>query len=137
MHRALFVEVDFRTGERAGEIDPKDENLQCYNWQSLPSDDGDDVELRLVEDDRDLSQYEDVDGVTVLEGKEAINQKIKEMSPDDGEWFISSEVMFNTYIQSQNVDIDQYPEEEQAMLEQMANDGVRGIEYNEPDVNTL
>ena len=136
MQRALLVEVDYQTGERAGGVDPRDENLQCYEWQSLPSDDGPDEELRLVEDDRDLTQYATVDGVTVLEGKEAINAKINELA-SGGEYRIENETIFNTYINSQDVDMDQYPDDEQAMLEQMDADGVKGIEYIPAETNTL
>ncbi|KKK68091.1 hypothetical protein LCGC14_2947540 [marine sediment metagenome] len=72
--KALLIEVDFRTGKRAGGINPKDPNLQCYGWQDLESKPG--REIRIVEDDRDLSKYKDVPGVTILNGKAAINKAI-------------------------------------------------------------
>ena len=74
MKRALLIEWDESTGKRAGGVNPRDPKLQCYGWQNTdvkPS-----VEIRLVEDDRDLSQYEGVTGVTILTGVEAINQAI-------------------------------------------------------------
>lgn len=51
------------------------------------------LELRLVEDDRDLSVYENVAGVTVLEGAAAINAAIDEhfkprLSVDDERIFL-------------------------------------------------
>ncbi len=73
--KALLIEVDFQTGKRAGGINPRDEALQCYGWQNLDSNPG--LEIRLVEDDRDLSQYRDTKGVAILEGKQAINDAIK------------------------------------------------------------
>ncbi|MCL0076488.1 hypothetical protein M1O12_00390 [Dehalococcoidia bacterium] len=77
--RALLIEVDFETGKRAGGIDPRDPNLRCRGWQNLDSEPG--LEIRLVEDDRDLSQYAGVPGVTVLEGKDAINAAIQANFP--------------------------------------------------------
>ena len=77
--RALLVEVDFKTGKRAGDVNPKDPKLQCYGWQDLESVPG--LEIRVVEDDRDLSQYKGVKGVTILDGKEAINAAIDTYIP--------------------------------------------------------
>ncbi len=72
--KALLIEVDFRTGKRAGNVNPKDPNLQCYGWQDLESKPG--REIRIVEDGRDLSQYKDVAGVTILDGETTINEAI-------------------------------------------------------------
>lgn len=72
--RALLIEFDQRTGKRAGNINPKDPKLQCHGWQDLEHEPA--IEIRLVEDDRDLSVYEGVAGVAVLEGKTAINKAI-------------------------------------------------------------
>lgn len=82
--KALLIEFDLKTGERAGGISPHDPKLPCYGWQDLGSfddsgifrDKSPAIEIRLVMDDRDLSQYEGVPGVTILEGKEAINEAI-------------------------------------------------------------
>lgn len=72
--RALLIEFDLKTGKRAGNINPKDPKLPCYGWQDLEREPA--IEIRLVDDDRDLSSLEGVAGVTVLEGKDAINQAI-------------------------------------------------------------
>lgn len=79
--RALLIEVDYRSGRRAGGVNPRDENLQSYGWQSLPNQPGPNVEIRVVEDDRGLSDYEGVEGVTVLRGREEINTAIEENIP--------------------------------------------------------
>lgn len=76
MDRALLIEVDFATGKRAGGISPRDPKLFCRGWQDMESKPG--KEIRLVLDDRDLSQYQGVDGVTILEGQAVINQAIKD-----------------------------------------------------------
>ena len=75
--RALLIEVDFSTGRRAGAIDPRDKHLLCHGWQNL--DEG--LEIRIIDDGRDLKLYEGVKGVTILEGKDAINAAIEEHIP--------------------------------------------------------
>ncbi len=72
--RALLIEFDLKTGKRAGNINPKDPKLPCHGWQALEREPA--IEIRLVEDDRDLSVYEGVAGVTILDGKKAINEAI-------------------------------------------------------------
>lgn len=72
--RALLIEFDLKTGKRAGNINPKDPKLPCHGWQDLEREPA--IEMRLVEDDRDLSSLIGVAGVTVLEGKDTINQAI-------------------------------------------------------------
>ena len=78
--RALLVEVDFRTGKRAGNVNPKDPKLQCYGWQDLDSEPG--LEIRVVEDDRDLSIYNGVEGVTILDGETVINTAIQQLETE-------------------------------------------------------
>ena len=101
MVRGLLIEIkNWRTGERAGGINPRDPNLRAIGgplWQSLDHEPKGDWEIRLVLDDRDLSNYEgkiilddgsevyhvsdipedetivDVDGVIVLNSKDEIN----------------------------------------------------------------
>ncbi len=70
--RALLIKVDYRTGHRAGDINPRDPSLPCCG-QAL---DGDCCEIRLVEDDRDLSRYIGIPGVSILIGKDEINAAI-------------------------------------------------------------
>lgn len=72
MKRALLIKVDFSTGKRAGGINPKDSNLPCCG-QCL---DGDCCEIRIVEDNRDLSIYNGMQGITILNGKNEINNAI-------------------------------------------------------------
>jgi len=88
---ALLIEFDLKTGRRAGNINPRDKGLKCYGWQNLDEEDinakgyvwKSDIpagqralEIRVVEDGRDLSQYEGVPGVTVLRGNAAINDAL-------------------------------------------------------------
>jgi len=104
MVRGLLIEIkDWRTGERAYNINPRDPNLRAIGgslWQSLDHEPKGDWEVRLVLDDRDISKYEgkillddgsevyhvsdvpadativDVDGVVVLKDKGEINTAI-------------------------------------------------------------
>jgi len=75
MVRGLLIEIkDWRTGERAGGIDPRDPNLKALGgplWQCLDHEPKGDWEVRAVLDDRDLSKYE---GKIILDdGSEAYN----------------------------------------------------------------
>jgi hypothetical protein len=73
---ALEIEVDFITGERAGKLSPRDPGLICLNlWQDLDAG----IEMRLMTDDRDVTQYEGIDGVTIHRGAKAINERVKEL----------------------------------------------------------
>jgi len=73
---ALVIKVDFSTGKRAGDINPRDSGLICMPlWQDLERG----IEMRLIIDDRSLDQYRNLEGVEVIEGKEAINAKVREL----------------------------------------------------------
>lgn len=77
--RALLIEFDLNTGKRAGNISPKDPTMLCHGWQNLENKPA--LEIRLIEDSRDASVYAGVPGITLLEGKEAINRAIEEHVP--------------------------------------------------------
>lgn len=77
--KALLIEFDLFSGLRAGDISPRDPKLPCRGWQNLDRKPA--LEIRLVQDNRDLSQYEGVQGVTVLDGKDAINAAIQANIP--------------------------------------------------------
>jgi len=92
---ALVIKFNPETGERPiplfeiapGQFSKKPEfkpgqphrtdfGLFCMSlWQDLKRG----IEMRLVMDDRDISQYRGVSGVEVIEGKDAINAKVKEL----------------------------------------------------------
>ncbi len=91
--RALLLEWDPSTGKRAGGINNKEVALRCKGWQNMDVKPA--LELRLVEDDRDLTvaPYANTNGVTVLIGKDEINQAITMHFPSryeivDREWMI-------------------------------------------------
>jgi len=92
---ALVIRFNFKTGERPiklfeiapGQFSKKpefkpgqphrtDSGLRYMPlWQDLEKG----IEMRLVLDDRDIEQYRGVEGVEVIEGKDAINTKVREL----------------------------------------------------------
>jgi len=83
---ALKIKVDFETGERAGGIDPTDPNLYCHpSWQNLE----DGYEIRLVLDNRDISIYQNIDGIEIIEGIENIDSAILELNPNEEQYLFA------------------------------------------------
>jgi hypothetical protein len=79
--KALKIKFDLKSGKRPGNINPRDKNLQCNGWQDLENE----VEIRLIEDDRDVEQYRNVEGITILDGKEEINNEISKIEANKNE----------------------------------------------------
>jgi len=79
---ALVIKFDPETGWRPGDIDVRKEakNLFCFPlWQDLEKN----VEMRLILDveniDRYIERFSGVEGIEIVEGKEAINAKVREL----------------------------------------------------------
>lgn len=131
--RALLVEWDPNTGDRAGNINPRDKHLRCNGWQNMditPS-----IELRLVEDDRDLSIYDDVDGVTILNGTDVINEVI--VANFSSMMTVNDEMIYTEHIKSKRgkIDIDSLPDDRNARLEVLKNKyHVKGISEIKPNL---
>lgn len=122
--RALLIEFDATTGERAGGIDPNDPHLQCYAWQDLESEPA--REIRVIEDDRDMSQYENVPGIAILNGKTEINQAITNVVPEL--YFIQDEPMLLEHVRQRNIKLDDYSgKKHQAVLQSLHEKGLVGI----------
>lgn len=101
---ALLIEFDQSTGRRAGDINPRDPALRCNGWQDLESEPA--REIRVIEDDRDISQYEGIDGVTVLHGKDEINSAIDNLNLESHS--IDDENLFRESLSQKQVDLSQY-----------------------------
>jgi len=101
--RALLIEFDPVTGNRAGGIDPRDRQLLCYGWQNLeviPC-----LEIRLVlDEERDLSMYKNTKGVTILQGKQAIHDAVQQYMPV--QYSIDSEVLLLEDMKQKNLALD-------------------------------
>ena len=131
--RALLIEWE-GNGRRAGDINNKDVNLECRGWQNMkvtPQ-----LELRLVNDDRDLNYLEGVDGVTVILGADAINQAIDENFPT--QYGISDEFMFQEHFKQKNkkseteIDVDGLPDDYEDRLKVLKDThGLKGIAKRE------
>ena len=96
--KALLIEWEPHTGKRAGNINPKkDQNLRCNGWQNMdviPA-----IELRLIEDNRDTSQYERIEGITVLNGRTEINNAIDTNFP--AKITIEDELIYTEHVKEQ------------------------------------
>jgi len=123
----LKVKVDFATGIRAGGINPRDRGLLCDpSWQNI--DEG--VELRLVTDERDIEQYRNVEGVTVIEGLDACNAEIEAIR--EPLYAVAVPELLNISIQKKNIRIDDIdpalpPEKQLEILHQKGALGIRKI----------
>ena len=126
---ALLIEWE-RNGKRAGNINNKDVNLRCNGWQNMdvtPM-----LELRIVEDNRDLNYLKGISGVTILEGKENINQAIDDNFPV--KYGIQDEFLYQEHFKQKNkkpetvIDIDTLPDNHQARLKVLMDvHGLKGI----------
>lgn len=92
--KALLIEWDPNTGIRAGNINPRDSKLRCNGWQNMDISPA--VELRLVEDNRDMSQYNNISGITVLLSSNEINAAIDANFPS--KMVIDDEIIYAAHI---------------------------------------
>jgi len=131
MKRALLIEWDPSTGTRAGNINPRDPKLQCNGWQNMDVNPA--IELRLVNDDRDLSIYEGVIGVELLTGTDAINAAI--VSNFSSRMKIEDELIYTEHFKSKRgeIDIDSLPDDRESRLRVLKTlHGVKGIKETKP-----
>ena len=131
--KALLIEWDPPTGKRAGDINPRDPKLWCNAWQNMDVTPA--IELRLVEDDRDMAQYEDIEGITVLNGKDEINTAID--ANFLSKFVIEDELIYTEHVKSKindkKLDIDKLPNDRTARLKELKNKhGVKGLKEIEP-----
>lgn len=127
MDRALKIKVNLGNGGvRAGGIDPRDANLRGNPlWQNLDTG----YEIRLVLDDRDLSIYDGVEGVEVLEGDTVIDAAVAALKPVENMYRVTSEALMNANIAQANIDLSSLSPEadENEELEFLYNAGISGI----------
>lgn len=76
--KALLIEFNLETGKRPRNISPKDPGLRCLaqNLESSPA-----KEIRIIEDGRDIRQYEGILGVTILNTAKEINEAVDREMP--------------------------------------------------------
>ncbi len=97
--KAIRVDVNYATGKRAGGVNPKDLNLVGHpSWQNI--DKG--VEIRLVANGN-VAQYQNVAGVTVLEGEAAIDAAVDEIY--ETKYAVVNEALLSHSIVQKNIDL--------------------------------
>jgi len=128
--KALLIEVDFKTGKRAGDVNPRDPKLQCYGWQDLESELG--LEIRLVEDDRDLSVYKGVAGVTILDGEKAINEAITANIPV--KYAVKDKELLLAHLKEKGISLDTFAGKTLDMAaKELYTQGLAGIVERKPE----
>jgi len=99
-HIALEINVDFITGKRAGDIDPRDPGLICLPlWQNFDLG----KEMRLIIDERDPAQYEGVEGIVIHKGADMINTRVSELFKT--RYDIASPELFMVSITQKRIDL--------------------------------
>ena len=122
--KALLINFDAHTGKRAGNINPNDPHLQCNGWQDLESEPA--REIRVIEDDRDVTQYKEIAGVTILNGETEINQAIAEVVPET--YLVQDEPMLLEHMRQRNINLDDYVgKDHQTILQSLYEKGLVGV----------
>jgi len=106
---ALEIDVDFNTGARAGDVDPRDRNLACPGWQNI--DLGKEIRLIINEAviDEYIDRYTGVPGITILEGKDTINARVLTLVPT--RYAVVVPPLLETSITIKRIRIDDIPPE--------------------------
>jgi len=104
---ALEIDVDFVTGTRAGGIDPRDLNLICPRWQNFEA--GKEIRLIVNETviDDYIERYRGVPGIAIIEGKDNINIRVKELV--NPLYDVVSPALLHSSIVVKNIRIDDIP----------------------------
>ncbi len=126
--KALLIEVDFTTGRRAGGIPTKNNpNLMCHGWQDLKSTPG--LEIRLVMDD-DTVPYENIPGVTILDGEAAINAAIDTHIPI--KYGVQDTELLLAHLKERGISLDTVNGSLQESAEALFSQGLAGIAERKP-----
>ncbi len=126
--KALLIEFDVSRGDKGGRpagVRAKDPGLQCYGWQDLDS--TPQVEIRVIEDDRDISQFEgrEAEGVKVLYTDAEIQAEIDKLPI---RYSVDSPDLFQAAIAEKGRKLDSLiGKTSSEQLEELYKLGVRGI----------
>ena len=127
--KGLLIEFDVNTGRRSGSISPQDPGLRCHGWQNLnvtPQ-----IEIRVIYDERDVSQYEGVTGVIVLKSKVEINEAIDKHIPTV--YSIGSEALFREHMGQKKIKLDLIKGDTQEILKELHGRGIKGVVERRPN----
>lgn len=123
--KTVKLKVDFASGKRAGNVDPKSKyNYCCPTWQDLENG----YEIRMLPDD-EAERIRDMEGVTVYNNEVEAEKAISRYFPDKVVWKVTNEALLKRSVEQLNIDVtlvsqDATHEEE---LEFLYNAGARGI----------
>lgn len=133
---ALLIEWNTKTGIRAGNINMHDPKLQCYGWQNFDVTPA--IELRVIEDNRDITQYQNILGVKIIKGNTAINDAIDDNFPP--KYMIDDEIIYAEHLKQLNksdstkINITDLPDNKEERLKTLKNTykikGIKKIERN-------
>ena len=125
--KALLIEVDFSTGRRAGGIKTKSNpNLMCHGWQDTDAG----LEIRLVMDG-DTKPYENVKGITILDGEKAINKAIQANIPV--KYAVKDKELLLAHIKEKGVSLDTFAGKSlQDAAKELHSQGLAGITERKP-----
>ena len=132
--KALLIEWEPHTGKRSGNINPKkDQNLRCNGWQNMDVSPA--IELRIIEDNRDTSVYEAIEGITVLNGKTEINNAIDANFPS--KISIEDELIYSEHVKEQignkKIKINELPDDRNKRLKELKDVyHIKGIRETKP-----
>lgn len=118
--QALLIEFNLTTGKRPGGVSSKDPALRCSGWQNLdviPA-----LEIRVIEDGRDVSQYEGVDGIIILRNNGQIQSAIDALPVRHS---IDDPTLFKISVDQKGVILDDVPGANSK--EQLANLYIQGV----------
>lgn len=138
--KGLLIEFDVTRGDRGGGrpagVRAKDPGLQCYGWQDLEA--TPQVEIRVIEDDRDISQFEgrEAEGVKVLYTDEEIQAEIDKLP---AKYSVEDSDLFQAHIRQKNIDLDTLKgKTNREQLAELHELGVKGVrKYARPSLTEI
>lgn len=124
--KAILIEVDFATGKRAGDIDPRKPGFPCApEWQDIEGG----RELRIVLDGN-VERFRGQPGVTILETDAEIDAAVASIEAAKPEAYaISHEALAVESIRQKRVDISDLSSDldETALAKALYERGVLGV----------
>ncbi len=129
--KAILVDVDFATGWRAGGIDPRGlKHPTSPQWQDTENG----REIRLI-GDGDVAEFDDVEGVIILDGEVAIDAAVTEIEAAQPEQHIIWDAsLLVAHIAQRHINLDDFAEmsqqETQKALHELGLVGISKVERN-------
>ena len=123
--KAVKLRVDFATGKRAGNVNPKSTNNRCCStWQDLENG----FEMRLVPDD-EAEKLRGAEGVTVFDSAEDAEAELAKSFPEKVSWKVTNEALLVYSLQQLKPDLSRLSRDATAdeELEFLHKAGVHGI----------